>query len=277
MLSRTCKFALLAVLSATAGCARFYPPVTLSPAEPAPTRLSYADLAEVLDGLLARDGMLLPEVLKRRSEVLDSQLRLLAAIGPDTAPGQFASDDDVLAYWYNARAAWGMKLTLICNCSLRLKPAELTERRFPLDGREMTLDTIDERIASLGDWRLPAAAPGVTLGRARLPGTPFSGADIRTRIDERIRELLDDDRRFVIDIEKRRVTVPRIIWRCRREIISAYDSAYGAEGATLLTALLPHAGRGGTRRLQDAIGYAVVPADAFRPTALLEDAWKLAL
>jgi hypothetical protein len=277
MPTRTCKLALLAAISAFAGCAQQYPPAILPSGGEEPSGLNYDDLAQVLDGLLTRNGMLLSEVLKRRVETLDRQLWVMYAFGPDASPSQFASADDELAYWYNARAAWAMKLTIMCNCSLNLSPGELTERRFPLNGQMMTLDEIDGRIASLGDWRVLAAAPGVTLARARLPDTPFVGSDVRRRIDERVGQLLDDDQRFVIDIAHERVIVPQIVWRCRREIIAEYDSTYGASGATLTTALLPYAGRGATRRLQDAVGYDIVPADSFRPTALLEDAWKLAL
>ena len=274
----TCKLALAITLALTlAGCDSLYPAVKLAADSGTSPRLSYADLGEVLDGLLTDDGLLFPEVLKRRSDILDRQLRLMTVMGPQTSPEQLASDDDVLAYWYNARAAWAMKLTLVCNCPLRLSKGELIDRRFQIDGREMTLTEIDAQVASLGDWRVTAAAPGVTLARARLPQKPFSGKDVRARVSQRVRQLLDDDKRFVIDVDHKTVVVPRVIWECRETILSEYESAYGAENATLTTALLPHAGPAGQRRLHDAVGYDVAPADASLPTAILEDAWKIKL
>ena len=259
-----------------AGCQRPAPPIVLDPGDVKDT-LGYDDLAVVLKAAVAEQGLLIPDALRKRADALDRQLRLLAAAGPASTPEQFTSRDDVLAYWYNARAAWSMKLALACNCPTEFQRSELTDRLFPLDGRKMSLDMIDHELSSDGDWRVVVAAPGVTLTRARLPDRPFSGKDIRPRIVEGVSQFVDDDRRFVIDMASQRVIVPRVIWQFRQRLLAEYRADFGGEGEGLLTALLPYVTGSAHRRLQDAIGYRLVPAAGTMPIALLADAWKAAL
>ena len=87
----------------------------------------------------------------------------------------------------------------------------------------------------------------------------FTGKDIRARIPERFNDFVGDQRRFVIDIENKRVLVPMVIWNIRDKLISLYDTTYGARGANLLTALLPFLHGMPDRRLRDATGYAIEP------------------
>ena len=90
---------------------------------------------------------------------LDRQLALFAKIGPTTAPKRFSTPDERLAYWYNARAAWAIKLAMLKDCPEELSGAEFEERTFPPDGRRMTLADIDRALSREADWRIVTAAP----------------------------------------------------------------------------------------------------------------------
>jgi len=228
--------------------------------------VDYSDLAAVVEEAFVQDRslrechLIIPYAVNRKADRLDAQLKRLAVTGPTATPALLATGEDRLAYWYNARAAWALKLAMLHGLPEEIDCAVLNTRAFPLDGRTMTLREIDEVLARDDDWRTLVASPGVLMGRACLPERPFTSGDVRQRIANRIEQLIDDDRRFVIDVGRREVRVPRVLWRFRRRIIDDYHVRYNTRGATLTTALLPSMSGSPLRRLQDAIGYRCVPA-----------------
>jgi hypothetical protein len=242
--------------------------LTGCPAPPSPVALDLAgagpntdlsDLRAVLRRGLDADGRLVMYSLKKVSGRLDAQLRRLAVTGPTASPALFAARADRLAYWYNARAAWAIKLALLANCPTCLSAECLEARPFPLDGRTMTLSAIDERLRADADWRTLVAAPSVRMHRARLPAAPFDANGIRRRIAERFEEYVDDEDRFVIDVGRRKVRVAPVLWQFRDRLIAEHHRRYGTTGATLVTALLPYVHGSARRRLQDALGYRIGP------------------
>jgi len=269
-MARTCKFALAALLWALGGCEQATEPITLQVGDVQPA-LDYNDLAFVLQKALTKDGLLIGKALQEHADRLDRQLKRLAVTGPEASPELFGSDDDKIAYWYNARAAWSMRLALACKCPERISRAKLLARSFPLDGRQMSLDRIDHALKAFDDWRILVASPGVTFGRCPLPAAPFSGKDVRREIEKRLSDFLDREDRLVVDVERRSLIVPPVLWQFRERIIREHQAAYGCRGANLITALLPHATGSAHRRLQDAVGYRPVPASSLLLVAILKE------
>lgn len=266
-----CKSALAGLLLiAAAGCQYSSTPITLdtSGIEPA---LDYEDLAFVLDKVVTKNGLLIPEALENHSDRLDAQLKRLAVTGPGITPKLLVTADEQLAYWYNARAGWAMKLTLLRKFPKKLRRDELIERNFPLDGRMLTLENIDRILETDDDWRVPVAAPGVTLRRCKLPEKPFTAKDVRQRITERFNAFMDDDRRVVIDTRHKRVIFPPVLWRYRQKLIDDYHRNYRTQGANLNTALLRHLTGSAHRRIQDAIGYRCVSSRSTLLVALFKE------
>ncbi len=259
MIARTCKLAVVAVLITLAGCAKPLDHVVLLVPAPQP-KVDYSDLAFILDKGVTTDGLLIPKLVEKNMLRLDQQLKLMKVTGPSVTPELFAADDEKLAYWYNARAAWAMKLAILCECPKDVDIREYTDRTFMLEGRRMVLKDIDNILAGYDEWQILVSAPGVTLGRARMPDEPFSADDVRLRIGKRFNAFIDDKKRFVIDIAAKRLRVPDVLWDFRKDLISEYESSYGTEGATFITALLPHTSGSAQRRLQDAVGYRSAPA-----------------
>jgi hypothetical protein len=257
MIRLRCKFALLCILGSAAGCEPPCPPIPVDTrgVQPAAT---YDDLAVVLDAVVEKDGLVNPDVLEGAEVALDAQLQRLAVTGPTATPELFPDEEHALAYWYNARAAWSMKLLLVEHCPRQVRRERFLGTTFPLDGREMSLARIDEVLAGDRDFRTAAAAPGATRQYARLPTKPFEADGIRRRIADRFIEFVDDELRFVIDIRKKRILVPTALWQFRDRLIRHHHETYGVEAATLATALLPYVTGSAHRRLQDAVGYRIV-------------------
>lgn len=278
MMAWTCKFALAGFFLVTAaGCEMLSGPIEL-PRGQVEARVDYSDLEAVLAKAVTKDGLLIVSALKKQSAQLDKQLMRMAVAGPKATPKLFPDAEDRLAYWYNARTAWAMKLALASKRPQKMGRRELTSRSFPLDGRKMSLGDIDGLLERYDDWRVLVSSPGVTLSRARLPAKPFSSHDICHRIATRFSQFVDEDTRFVIDIEHERIIMPRVLWQFRDKIIESHRRDTGAEGANLTTALLRYVEGSAHRRLQDAIGYKSVAAGrSLLPLALVSDDWRIGL
>jgi hypothetical protein len=234
-------------------------------------KVDYSDLGAVLEEAIDKDGMLGPEKPPQWSAALDSQLKRLAVVGPTVTGRLFATKEDRLAYWLNARAAWALKLVLLAEFPEEMSPAELEDRSFPLDGRTMTLREIDAVIEKEGGWEALVAAPCLRMQRARLPEKPFEPSDISQRIRDRLSGFIDDKKRFIVDIEHKRVLFPPVLWQCRQELLERHRTSYGADEVTFTTALLPYVSGSAHRRLQDAIGYRCVRARSDRALAVTKE------
>jgi hypothetical protein len=213
--------------------------------------VDFSTLSRILDEAVSGGRMDMKEYRVNELEKdLVSQLRLLAVTGPGATPALFKTREDRLAYWLNARASWAIRFAVEEDDR---DEDDKTERGdFPLDGRRMTLDQIDAHIYSfLG------AAPGTVDDRAPLPGEPFSAKTIDDQARKNFNAFIDDGDRIILDIERKQVLVPAVIWKYRERYIQSYRRTFGAKGeVSLLTALLPVTSGSAHRRLQNAVGYA---------------------
>ncbi len=238
----------------TAGCA---PAVRLDTSGVQP-RVDYSDLGKILHAAVDENGLLVPELLDDVSDNIDAQAKLLAVTGPTATPELFKTRADKLAYWYNARTLWAIELSRLNEFPKRLWPAEYHLRVFPLDGRQLSLEKIDKILSADSDWRTVVAAPDVAHERAVLPTEPFTAEDVEERILKRFSDFIDDDRRFIIDVDNKQIIIPPEMWQFRDMLIRRYNEKYHTEGADFITALLPYLEGSPLRRLQDAIGYQCV-------------------
>ena len=252
------------------GCSTAPEPVVLTPTA-LQRSVTYDDLGVILAAVVTRHGRVDVTELTKEPNVtrLNAQLYRLSIVGPTASPSLLPTPEDRLAYWYNARTAWALKLALDASCPVRMAADQLRGRPFPLDGREMTLDRIDEALADDGDWRATVAAPGIVFQRAVLPDRPFAAQDVRERMARRLNEFLANEEHFVIDVKRKTVVIPDVLWRLRENLIARHHARYGTQGATLATALLPHATGAAHRRLQDAVGYRCLAARRGEHVALV--------
>lgn len=237
-----------------AGCGMYIEPVELENPGVSPSA-DVSPLAAVLKEAIDAQGLLLPEALKRRQGDLDGQLAIFAVTGPTASPQLFPTPNHRLAYWYNASAAWSMKLALLADFPEQMCDREMQYRAFPLDGRIMTLEQIHEILSQSEDFRQPLLQPSVCFQGGHLPLKPFTAQDMPTRLDEGFNQYVADTRRLVIDIDSRCILYPPAMWRLRAQLVSRYNQRYDTHQARLATALMPHLRGAALRRLQDATGY----------------------
>ncbi len=213
--------------------------------------------------------------------LLNRQLKRLAVAGPTTTPSLFPTRNERLAYWYNARTAWALRLLLeawdrrvisdLTQQNLIAVTTPFSQRRFPIDGGTMTLDGIDAAIARQGGPLAVMAAPGLDLRRASLPRNAFEAETVFENLPVRFSTFVGDEKRFVVDILNQRVLVPPVIWQYRESLLAKHRRAYNVEQITLTTALLPLVDRESQRRLQNAIGYSCVRDDRDRYAIVAAD------
>jgi len=268
---RTLSLAAIAVVAlAMGGC-------TAAPVQPvrldlagAAADANYDNLAFVLAKATNDQGYVDYDDLKKHAARLEAQLKRLAVCGPMATPALYPSPGARLAYWYNARTAWAIKLAFDANCPRdSLAPSRLEERPFPLDGRPMTLDALDAIILRDHGWQAAVGAPCIRLHRSRLPARPFSPLDVEAVVPRRFLEYLGDRDRFVIDVERRTIFYPPVLWSVRGRLIEEHGRTYRTEGATLNTAFLPFVRGVAALRLQDATGYAEAEGSRDGPLACL--------
>mgnify|MGYP001085783693 CR=1 FL=1 len=92
-----------------------------------------------------------------------------------------------------------------------------------------------------------------------MPVKPYTAEGLTDRLSQALSEFVLDDRRFSVDIEGMEVRIPPLLWACRDMIVAQYQRRYGAGQANLLTALAPHLSARARQRLENAIGYKIVP------------------
>jgi len=222
-----------------------------------------SDLAAVLAGAVTKDGRVAPAAISRLSGRLDTQLRKMAVAGPTATPGLYPTYGCRWAYWYNARAGWSLKLSALAGCPRKLCPRAMCRRRFPLDGRSMSLSDIDAILLAeaerTGDFRLAACAPGVQVSYGPMPQRPYAAADFGERVSAMLSRLVLDERRFVVDVAARTVRVPPMLWAGRQSLFRQYRRDYGTQEVALATALRAYVDRRARRRLEECLGYKAVP------------------
>ncbi len=239
------------------------PAVPLSTAGVEPSA-DTADLAAVLAEAATSDGRVDPKAMRRLSGRLDSQLRTMAVAGPTATPTLFPTYGARWAYWYNARAAWSMKLTLLAGCPKKTDSRCMARRPVPLDGRAMSLAAIDGLLLAeaerTGDFRLAACVPGVRVEFGPMPQRPYEAADFGDRLEAMFSTLIADQRRFVIDVADRKVLVGPMLWARRQDVLDQYRREFGGEGVQFVTALRPYVRGRALKRLQQAVGYGAAEA-----------------
>ena len=285
MITTRLKVVFLAAAISLAGCrprkpAGEFQPITLDTTDVA-GKVDYSGLAAVLKAGVGPGGKLLPKKLKALAKMLEGQLMLMAVAGPKTSADLFEGEHSKLNYWYNARAAWSLRLMLTFSRE-RLEAEseaskadegetrevprweitddgvsieEFRNRSFPIDRRSMTLALMDSLIVEEFGFKAVVGAPGVSPARAAIPTKPFNADDAAKLIDERFNDFIDDESRFVIDAASRRILVPPVLWQFGERLIADHQRKYRVTGARLTTALLPHVRLSPHRRLQDAVGY----------------------
>jgi len=222
-----------------------------------------SDLSFVLNEAVTEDGRFKPAAVARLMDRLDSQLRRMAVTGPSLTPELYPTRSSRLAYLYNARMGWTLKLASLAGFPERVVSSRMYRRPFPLDGRKRSIQEIDQLLlreaSRTGDFRIAACAPGTCLCDAPLPRRPYRAEGFDRDLCEAINALVTDEDRVILDIEKKRVRLPRMLWACRDLVVARYQQKYGVRGADLISAVSAYLRPAARRRLEHGLGYEVGP------------------
>ncbi len=257
----------LLLASAMTGCADKRPAaITVPP--PRDEAIDFADLAIVLAAAVDADGRVDATALTVHLPRLERQLSQLSGPWPNSAGS--ATDATRLAWLYNARMAWSLRIvaTGVQRASGRgdrfVLPATIEQHRlrqtpFVLDGRTHTLAEIDRRLGQYDDYRIPAAAPGAADVDGPMAQAPFAAETVIASLPERFDRYVRDENRLVIDHDAKRLAVPPALWRLAPGIRDEYNRRFGTAEASLATALAAAVGPRARDRLAEAQGYEVSP------------------
>jgi hypothetical protein len=256
------KIATLGLLAATVvGCGQ--PPLPTITVPPSPGgAIDFADLTAVLAATVDDAGRVDPTALAVHLPRLNRQLSGLS--GP--WPARARSGSARLAWLYNARAAWSLRIVAegLARTGLRndrfALPATIDLRRllgtpFVLDGLSCTLGQIDEQLARYDDYRIPVAAPGATDIAGSMPRAAFAPGAVTASLPERLDRYVAAAERVVIDHDAKRLRVPPTLWRLAPTVCRGYNQRFGSVGASLATALTAAVGPRARDRLAEAQGY----------------------
>jgi hypothetical protein len=212
------------------------------------TQWSNADWQQVLVQVVTDDGRVRYDALTANANgVRDALQRYVSAIGqasPENRPDLFPTPDHRLAYYlnaYNALCMYGV-LQKGLPSNVLLSGLYMTAR-FPVGGRETTLDALErQHIRPSGDPRTHFALNLMTQSSPPLRREPYEAA----RLDA---DLADQGRRYLADARAvQRVTDTRV--RLSElftkfypgDFQEAYSRAAGVRNPTILDAIRPLAG-----------------------------------
>lgn len=145
--------------------------------------------------------------VKSNRAPLDSYLRSLAEVSPDSHPDRFASRAEQLAYWlnaYNALVTRGIVDAYPTRSVRQLGPVFGFFRRadHTLGGRRLSLDTVEHQIIRkrYRDPRIHFAIVCASVSCPRLAREAFTGAQLDAQLDRLVRDSLGEARMVTLDV-----------------------------------------------------------------------------
>lgn len=248
-------------LAGLAGCA----PGTVRPHRASAVSGSSAYTDDYWAGVLddhVRGGLVNYTTLAADRAGLDRYYGLLRVTGPRTTPSAFQTRDDHLAYWINAHNALVL-LAVLESYPLKTMydltmPVLAYEYRFTVDGREMTLADIEQKIMteSNHDVRALFALSRAALGTPRLLSVPYQASILDEQLDEAAARGLSNPELCRIEHRTKSILVWQKILERREDFVQYWRKRRRAQTAYLFNVLLDLAAPARRQALQEAVGYA---------------------
>jgi hypothetical protein len=245
------------------GCAQ----VTIKPdpqlvPRPLPTTFDDKDWAAVLRDHV-RNGLVDYNGLQRSRDPLDRYYGLISAMGPTTAPDQFPTRYHKMAYDINAYNALVLCAVLqdptqpyVYDVSM---PSLETDIAFVLDGRQTTLEQIEERLLknSDGDVRVIFALSRAALGTPALRNEPYRADSMERQLQEAAAAALDNPYLLQIDSSQHAIFAWQGIIANQGAFLDYWQARRRTRAPTLLSVLTDMASPRRRQLLSAAIGYSI--------------------
>ena len=177
---------------------------------------------EVFDRVLQQfvdgRGMVNYGALKIERADLNTYLKQLAQLSPETNPERFPTRSDSLAYWLNAYNAFAIASVIDAYPVKSVRDIKWFYGFFNridhlAGGRKYTLKHIEHEIVRnvFGDPRIHAGLNCASQGCPRLPQKAFRAATLQSDLEEGMRVFLNETRNVQLDKVENRVYLSAIL------------------------------------------------------------------
>ncbi len=226
-----------------------------------PSRIDWSDWGLTLSRIVQGERVDYRRLQEDR-QPLDRFLSLVAHVGPETAPDQFADRDAKLAYAINCYNATIVRSIVALKLPARTPFDFETRYRYRIDGRLRTPDDLRRTALGLapGDWRVMMTLCDGTLEGPPLWRRVYLPDLLDAQLTHVAREVLTSPEIVRIDhgLDKRLV-LWRGLYGVKDDLIRDYEKRNQTSHATILNALGEWSNRTRREELNAAVGYAVVP------------------
>ncbi len=233
-----------------------------------PYQYNDLDWAQVLQRHV-RGGRMDYAALAGNRDPFDRYFALLSVTGPTATPEQFATREQRTAYWLNAFNALVVRAVLhwypIGTMYDMNMPRLESDYRFRIDGRVLTLLTIEEEIfkESGNDARIYLATSRAALGTPGLLPEPFRASTLERQLTAAAAEALDNPNLLQVDHTRRTILLGQVILGRQADFVNFLRSRRRGSTLYLYNVLVELASPTQRRLLQGAVGYALreIPFD----------------
>ncbi len=199
---------------------------------------SYDDYGAALQEFVNQEGMVNYRGLKANPKKLREFLQALAQVRPEDYQGW--QDPQKIALWINAynaltlkaiidhypiKVSWFRSLKFPRN-SIRQIPGVWKKLRFPVMGRQMTLDDIEHSTLrqQFNEPRIHMALVCAAMGCPPLRNEPFVGEKLDQQLNDQTRRFLADPQKFRIDRDRGRVYLSPIFKWFGQDFVKTYGA-----------------------------------------------------
>jgi len=244
-----------------------------------PQTFSHEDFDRVLHRFVNDQGRVDYTALKHDPRDLERYYLLLSTYSPDSHPDLFPTENSKLAYWLNAYNAAVIKTVLtyypisgVGNIRPPLllfffprKSGFFLFQRVTFGGKTTSLYFLEHRVIRkrFADPRVHFALNCASVGCPRLPRQAFTAEHLDEQLDYEARKFLAEGRNFVIDHEKKTVSLSAIFDWYESDFLTWLQHTFPDRKATLLDYVARYASAKKAEELQRAASYDVrfIPYD----------------
>lgn len=160
----------------------------------------------VLAEFVSETGQVNFNAIRARPRQLNQYLDQLSAISPDSHPERFKGNNHRLAYWINAYNALALRTLLNHYPVTRLDdipgglPAFRNKPRYALGGALLSLQALEEKIATEFYWKAPAFFALSDLSRTspRLWNQAYQGDVLDEQLEGRVAAFIDNSQNVTV-------------------------------------------------------------------------------
>ncbi len=205
---------------------------------------SYSDFRAIVQSYVDNRGMVDYKRLKADRSMLDAYVASLAVVNPKDY--EEWPEKEKIAFWINAYNALTLRAVidhypirssalgslLYPEKSIRQIPGVWDKLKFPVMGRELSLDDIEHSMlrVKFNEPRIHLALVCAAVGCPPLRNEPYSGAELDSQLDDQARRFLGNPDKFRLDRERGTVHLSPIFKWYGQDFVKRYGAGANFPG-----------------------------------------------